>query len=125
MAEGLLRHLSNDGIEAYSAGTHPSFVHPIAIQVMKEISIDISHHTSKSVEQFVHEQFDYVITVCDHAKEICPVFPGAKKALHMPFEDPVNFFGEYNARLEKFRRVRDQIKNSMAKFLRDNFPNST
>ena len=113
MAEGLLRHFSKGQFEVESAGTHPSFVHPLSIKVMKEIGIDISHHTSKSVEQFIDEQFDYVITVCDSARESCPYFPNAKKRLHIPFEDPVTSWGDEEKRMDKFREVRDQIKEKI------------
>lgn len=117
MAEGILRHLGNGTLEVFSAGTHPSFVHPTAINVMREIGIDISHHTSKSVDQFINEQFDYVITVCDTAKERCPYFAGGKKKLHIPFEDPVMFEGNADERLQKFREVRDKILQTMKEFL--------
>lgn len=109
MAEGALRRISDNALEVVSAGTHPSFVHPLAIEVMKEIDIDISNHTSKSVDQFIRGQFDYVITVCDSAKERCPYFPGAKHTIHIPFEDPVGYDENTNERLMKFREVRDLI----------------
>ena len=109
MAEGALRRISGNTIEVVSAGTHPSFVHPLAIEAMKEIGIDISHHTSKPVDQFTGGQFDYVITVCDSAKERCPYFPGANHTVHIPFEDPVEFEGTIDERFAKFGEVRDQI----------------
>jgi arsenate reductase len=117
MAEGILRHLGGGTLDVFSAGTHPSFVHPTAIQVMSEIGIDISRHTSKSVEQFMNEAFDYVITVCDSAKERCPYFAGGKKKLHIPFEDPVMVRGNEEERVQKFREVRDNIMEAMKKFL--------
>ena len=117
MAEGLLRHISNGGIEVESAGTHPSRVHPTAIKVMNEIGIDISHHTSKSINEFIGQQFDYVITVCDHARAVCPAFPGARRSLHFPFEDPVMFFGDEEQQLGKFRKIRDEIKRRMTEFV--------
>ena len=89
----------------------------MAIRVMKEIGIDISHHTSKSVNEFIGNEFDYVITVCDYAKEICPIFPGAHNQQHIPFEDPVMFHGSEEQQLERFRKVRDQIRNRMEEFL--------
>lgn len=117
MAEGLLRHLSNGQMFVESAGTHPSFVHPLAIEVMQEIGIDISSHRSKSVDEFVGQDFDYLITVCDNAREACPVFPGAKKTLHMPFDDPIIFGGTKDERKVHFRSIRDQISEKMNSFL--------
>jgi arsenate reductase len=101
MAEGLWRHEAGDRFEVFSAGTKPSKVRPEAIAMMKEIGIDISSHRSKSVDEFACQEFDYVITVCDHANEICPVFPGKTQRLHWPFEDPTDE--------ASFRKVRDQI----------------
>ena len=88
IGEGLLRALYGDRYEAYSAGTNPTRVNPYAIRVMKEIGIDISSQSSKSVDEFLYKKFDYVVTVCNHAKEECPMFPGARKYLHQDFEDP-------------------------------------
>jgi arsenate reductase len=102
MAEGLLRHEMGDKFEVFSAGTKPTQVRPEAIAVMKEIGIDIGAHRSKSVDEFAAQEFDYVITVCDHANEICPVFPGKTQRLHWPFEDPTDE--------ASFRKVRDQIR---------------
>lgn len=104
MAEGITRHLYQDQCEVFSAGTHPSYVHPVAIEVMDEINIDISQHTSTSVEAYRDQHFDIVITVCDHAKDLCPIFPGKHVTLHWPFEDPVGMDN-----LIGFRRVRDTI----------------
>jgi len=88
MAEGLLRALHGDHYEAFSAGTEPGSVNASAIRAMAEIGIDISHHRSKSLKEFFDQEFDYVVTVCDHAKESCPYFPGGKKILHQSFDDP-------------------------------------
>ena len=108
MAEGVLRHYGGDRFEVQSAGTHPSVVNETAIRVMKEIGIDISHHRSKSVREFLGQPFDYVITVCDQAAESCPAFPGVSKRLHWSFPDP--FHGEGAAELlEESRKVRDSI----------------
>jgi len=115
MAEGLLRSLGGDQYEVHSAGTHPSFVRPQAIQVMKEIGIDISGQYSKSLEEFVDEAFDYVITVCDNAKESCPVFYGAKEMLHWSIEDPVGIWGPEEVQLEAFRKARDALKRRIEK----------
>ena len=115
MAEGLLRSFGGNEYEVYSAGTHPSFVRPQAIQVMKEIGIDISSQSSKSLDQFVDQQFDYVITVCDNAKEICPFFHGAKEMLHWSIEDPVGVWGTEEMQLEAFRKARDELAERIQK----------
>ena len=109
MAEGLLRALAGDRIEVASAGVSPSHVRPEAIEVMRELGIDISQHRSKSVDEFSGEQFDYVITVCDNAREQCPIFPGSTKLIHWSFDDPAAATGDEAARLKVFRRVRDEI----------------
>jgi arsenate reductase len=108
MAEGLLRSIAGDKYEVFSAGTHPKGVHPLTIEVMKEIEIDVSRQTSKDVGVFAGQQFDYVITVCDRAKEACPVFPGSV-SLHWGFDDPVDE--------ATFRRVRDEILARLRVFL--------
>ncbi|HZS48545.1 MAG TPA: arsenate reductase ArsC [Blastocatellia bacterium] len=117
MAEGLLRHDGGDRFEVYSAGTKPSQVRPEAIEVMKEIGIDISSHRSKSVDEFVGQSFDYVITVCDNAKENCPIFPGGTKHIHSSFDDPAAAQGDYDARLAVFRRVRDEVRDRLKLFV--------
>ena len=117
MAEGLLQHEAGDRFEVFSAGTKPSVVRPEAISVMNEIGIDISGHRSKSVEELSREQLDYVITVCDNAKESCPVFPGIAKRLHWPFEDPASLQGSEDERKAAFRKVRDQIHGRIMVFL--------
>ena len=110
MAEGLLRHDAGDRFEVFSAGTAPGGVRPEAIQVMKELGIDISKHRSKSVDEFAEQSFDYVLTVCDHAKETCPIYPGHTNRLHHRFEDPGAVEGSEETRLEVFRKVRDEIR---------------
>jgi arsenate reductase len=110
MAEGLLRHDKGDRFEVESAGTKPSKVRPEAIAVMKELGIDISSHRSKSVDELSGEKFDYVLTVCDNAKETCPIFPGHANRLHQKFEDPAAAQGSEAVRLGVFRQVRDQIR---------------
>ena len=108
MAEGLLRHDSGDKFEVMSAGVEPSIVRPEAIAAMKEIDIDITGHRSKSADEFVGQNFDYIITVCDNAKETCPVFPGHAARIHQSFEDPPPAaVGDDESRLAIFRRVRD------------------
>jgi arsenate reductase len=109
MAEGLLRHDAGDRFEVFSAGTNPSHVRPEAIAVMRELGIDISNHRSKHVDEFQGQQFDYVLTVCDNAKDSCPFFPGTV-SLHHSFEDPASFQGTETDRLALFRKVRDQIR---------------
>jgi arsenate reductase len=120
MAEGLLRHEGGDRFEVASAGTKPTQVRPEAIAVMNEISIDISQHRSKSINEFTGQPLDFVITVCNSAKETCPVFPGDVKRLHWPFEDPAAVEGDEKTRLEAFRRIRDQIHGRIMVFLDGN-----
>jgi arsenate reductase len=117
MAEGFLKSL-NTGLEVHSAGTKPSAqVHPNAIRVMKEIGIDISAGFPKNVAQFINQSFDYVITVCDHAKETCPVFTGkVSHRIHIGFDDPAEAEGTEEEILDIFRRVRDEIKQAFTEF---------
>ncbi len=111
MAEGMLRHLAGDRFEAMSAGTEATHVRPLAIRAMGEIGIDISRQESKTLEQYLDESFEYVITVCDDANEACPFFPGAKtNRLHWSLEDPSQAEGSEDERLAVFRRVRDEIR---------------
>lgn len=118
MAEGILRH-DCGAFEVFSAGTRASFVRPEAIQAMREIGIDISNHRSKSVDEFAGRQFDYVITVCDNAKESCPVFPGNAVRIHQNFDDPPPpGVGDDEFRLAVFRRVRDEIRQWMKGFIK-------
>lgn len=118
MAEGILRHDGGAAFEVESAGVKPGSVRPEAIQAMREIGIDISSHRSKSVDEFVGQQFDYVITVCDNAKETCPVFPGNTPRIHQSFEDPPPpGVGSDEERLSIFRRVRDEIRVWMQTFI--------
>ena len=116
MAEGLLRHDAGERFEVFSAGTRPSRVRPEAIAAMGELGIDISGHRSKSVDEFAGQQFDYVVTVCDNAKESCPVFPGKAVRIHQSFEDPVALQGSDEERLAVFRRVRDEIRRYLRGF---------
>lgn len=110
MAEGILRHIAGDRFEVESAGTAPSIVRPEAIEVMREIGVDISSHRSKSVDEFTGSQFDYIITVCDNARESCPVFPGHAERIHWSFDDPAALEGSDAERLAAFRTVRDLIR---------------
>ena len=118
MAEGLLRHEAGDRFDVVSAGTRASFVRPEAIQAMSEIGIDISGHRSKNVDEFIGQDFDYVITVCDHANEVCPVFPGKTQRIHHSFEDPpVPGAADEATTLAIFRRVRDEIRAWIKEFV--------
>ncbi len=109
MAEGLLRHLAGDRFEVMSAGTEATFVRPEAISVMAELGIDISGQESETLDRYLDEPFDHVVTVCDDANEACPVFPGAKNRLHWSFRDPSRATGGDEERLGAFREVRDEI----------------
>jgi arsenate reductase len=115
MAEGFLNHLYRGRYVAFSAGTEPSKVHPTAIKVMKEVGIDISNHRSKSVEKFIDKDIDYVVTVCDKAKQTCPFFPGGRETLHKSFEDPSQATGSKEEVLDTFRRIRNEIKRWIEK----------
>jgi arsenate reductase len=110
MAEAWGRHLLKGKAEVYSAGTKPSSVNPLAVKVMEEEGIDMSMQRSKHLSEFLNTEFDLVVTLCDSAKEECPFFPNAKRMLHRSFEDPASFEGSEEERLEKFREVRDKIR---------------
>jgi arsenate reductase len=116
MAEGLLRHDAGKVHEVFSAGTKPTQVRPEAISVMREVGIDISGHRSKSVDEFTGQGFDYVITVCDNAKESCPVFPVKTKRLHWSIQDPAAVQGSEEERLAAFRRIRDELRARLRAF---------
>jgi arsenate reductase len=117
MAEGLLKRICGDAFEVQSAGTRPIGVSPESIEVLAEIDIDIRSNTSKSVDAFAGREFDYVLTVCDNARENCPYFPARTKLVHHTFEDPWLAPGDHEARLTAFRRVRDKIDT----YLREDF----
>lgn len=117
MAEGLLRHLAGDRFEVFSAGTIPTSLRPEAIEVMRESGIDISGHRSKSVDEFLGQEFRYVITVCDSVKESCPVFPGSAERIHWSLEDPAAVQGSQEERLAAYRRVREQIAQRLRTFV--------
>ena len=117
IAEGYLRHFANDKTEIYSAGIETHGVNPRAITVMKEDGIDISHHTSNNIEEYRNIDFDYVITVCDNAKERCPFFPSSAKKFHYNFPDPANAKGSEEEIIEQFRKVRDTIKTYCKNFI--------
>jgi len=117
MAEGLMRKMGGNNFEVASAGISPTQVRSEAVEVMKEIGIDISQHLSKDVNRFVADNFDYVITVCDNANERCPVFPGHAKRIHWSFADPAQVEGDKATKLSAFRTIRDQIKQRIATFI--------
>ena len=110
MAEGLLRHLAGDRYEAFSAGTEATRVRPLAIKAMAELGVDISRQESKTLDRYLGDPFDAVITVCDQAAEACPVFPGAERRLHWSFPDPSKATGTEEQQLAVYRRVRDDIR---------------
>ncbi len=118
MAEGLLRALGNDRYEVASAGAKPAGqVHPLAVAAMAEIGIDISAHVSQHLDEFADQAFDYVVTVCDNAREACPTFPGSGRQLHWSFDDPAAASGNTEQQLRVFRRVRDEIRHRIRRFL--------
>jgi arsenate reductase (thioredoxin) len=116
MAEGLLREIAGDKYEVFSAGTHAKGLHPLAVEAMRRIDMDISRQTSKDVSTFDGQLFDYVITVCDRAKQACPVFPGSIP-IHWGFDDPAEASGSGEAQLKIFERVRDEILNRLRLFI--------
>ena len=120
MAEGWLRHLASNRFEISSAGTNPVGLNPGAVEAMKESGVDISTHRSKHLNEFAGVRFDYVVTVCDRAKETCPIFPGARTVLHWSFDDPAHAAGSADERRAVFRRIRDEIGEQILKFLQRN-----
>jgi arsenate reductase len=116
MAEGWARFLGKGNVEAFSAGTQPKPIHPLAIKAMAEVGVDISGQASKPMDQFVGEPFDFVITVCDRAKEACPVWPGAREHIHWSLDDPAEATGTEAQRLVVFRRVRDEMREHVRLF---------
>lgn len=117
MAEGLLRHIAGERFHAASAGTNPAGLNPYAVEAMREIGVDISHHVSERLDNYLGERFDHVITVCDRAKESCPIFPGSPRQLHWSFEDPAAAQGTDEQRLVVFRTIRDQIEQRVRQFV--------
>lgn len=117
MAEGLLRHMAGDVFDVFSAGTRPAGLNPRAVAAMKDIGVDISRQRSKHVEELLNGRFDYVITVCDRAKESCPVFPSSGALLHWSFDDPAACKGTEVEREKVFHRVRDEIQGQIRTFL--------
>ena len=120
IAEGYLRHFAGSKAEVYSAGIETHGVNPKAIAIMKEDGIDISNHTSNNIDEYLHIDFDYVITVCDNAKENCPFFPTTAKRFHQNFADPSKIIGTEEEINKQFRQVREEIKTFADKFVREN-----
>jgi len=117
MAEGLLREIAGSDFAVESAGVAPSSVRPEAVEAMREVGIDIAAHRSKSIDEFAGQNFDYIITVCDNARETCPVFPGKATRIHQSFTDPPpETVGDYQSRLKIFREVRDQLREWLTDF---------
>ncbi len=119
MAEGLLRSLAVDRFEVDSAGTNPVGLNPGAVAAMKELGVDIAGHASKSLDGFLNQRIDYVVTVCDRARESCPTLPGAVTLLHWSFDDPAVAKGSVEERQAVFRRVRDEIAERVRQFVED------
>ena len=119
MAEALLKHLCGSRYEVYSAGVEPKGLNPYAITVLEELGIDTSGLYSKHIDEYLGMEFDYVVTLCDEAKEACPYFPGGKNYIHIGFEDPASYHGPDHMKMEVFRRVRDEIR----RWLEDTFCN--
>lgn len=120
MAEGILRAAAGDIVEVRSAGSKPTgYVHPLAERAMAETGIDITGQTSKSLNEFLHEPIETVITICPEAEKGCPVFPGEIARLHWPFDDPAQAVGTEQEQMEVFRRVRDEMRTAFEKFAND------
>ncbi len=117
MAEGLLRHMAGDKFEVYSAGSHPSRLHPASVAVMAEWNIDITHHTSEPINDYLETGIDIVITVCDNAQQICPTFPGNVKRIHWGLDDPYHGWGAEPEDLLPYRETRDELKDRIKVFL--------
>ncbi len=116
LAEGLVNSICSNKYQAFSAGSTPTEVNPLAIETLKEIGIDITGHYSKNIIKFEDQYFDYVITVCNNAKDTCPFFPGAKEYIHKSFEDPSSVEGNSEEKLNAFRETRDEIKEWILEF---------
>lgn len=117
MAEALIRSKGGDAFEPFSAGTEPREVNPLTVRVLEEAGLDVSWARSKSVEEFIGQTFDYVITVCDEARQECPVFPGVRESLHWGYEDPAEAEGTEEERLAVFRRVFIQLSERIGAFI--------
>lgn len=119
MAEGFLRHMAGNRFEVFSAGVKPTQVNPLAIKVMAETGIDISKHRAKSAMEFIGQQFDYVVTVCDNAKQTCPIFPGNYEKIHWDLEDPAETQGSEEDQIVVFRKIRDEIRQRIEEWIKN------
>ena len=119
IAHGLLESMAGDKFEVFSAGSHPSRVHPMSIKIMEEIGIDISHHTSDFIDDYLKTGIEIVITVCDNANEICPIFPGDVERLHWSIDDPFKGWNFDEGQIQSFRDTREEIKQRIIKFLQN------
>jgi arsenate reductase (thioredoxin) len=122
MAEGLLRHMAGDRFEVFSAGTRPAGLNPDSVRAMQEVGIDIAGHRSKCVDEYAGRDFDFIITVCDSARQSCPVFPSAAARLHWDLEDPAAARGSDDERMHVFRSIRDEIAGRIREFLEKEAP---
>ena len=122
MAEGLLRHLVGDRYEAFSAGSEATFVRPLATRAMAELGVDISRQTSKTLDRYLPEPFDFVITVCDQANATCPIFPGGRRRLHWSLPDPSRARGSEDEQLAVYRQVRDDLQRRIERELLERSP---
>jgi len=113
IAEGLMRSLADDKFEVYSAGAYPTKVHPAAIKAMSEVGVDISFHTSDPISLFINESMDIVVTVCDNANKVCPVFPGKVERIHWSVEDPFNDWNSTSENLINFRKTRNDLTKKL------------
>lgn len=117
MAEGLLMNMAGNRFEVYSAGSHPSRVHPIAIKVMNEKNIDITHHTSDPISKYFGSGIDYIITLCDYARELCPTFPGGAKKIHWSVDDPFRSWKNDHKIIGRYRKTRDELQERIEQFI--------
>ncbi|MED5219659.1 MAG: arsenate reductase ArsC [Candidatus Neomarinimicrobiota bacterium] len=117
MAEGLLRYMAGDRFEVFSAGSHPSHLHPASIIVMAELGIDISNHSADSIDEYLDKDIDIVISVCDNARQVCPVFPGDVKRIHWSIDDPFHGWGAKPSDLIPYRETRDILKDQIESFI--------
>ena len=117
IAHGLLQNLAKDRFNVFSAGSHPSRVHLMSIKIMEEIGIDISHHTSDHIDEYLDKGIDIVITVCDNANKLCPIFPGNVERLHWSIDDPFRGWDYNENQMESFRVTREEIKARILDFL--------
>jgi len=117
IAHGLLRDMAGDRFEVFSAGSHPSRVHPMSVAVMKEVGVDISHHTSDFVDDYLDKGIDIAITVCDNANQSCPTFPGKAERIHWSIDDPFKGWNFETSQMDSFRETRREIKERIETFL--------